>query len=186
MTPSAVDVIYRRATESDSVGIATLHAESWRTNYRGAYLDSYLDGNILPERLEVWSDRLVHDDPANHTLVAEIEGQVCGFAHVIFDHDPTWGALLDNLHVAHHLKRLGVGRQLLGRSALAVIDSNPSKSMHLWVLRQNTPAQAFYQSQGGACRGEEMCGPFPGGGTAAGFRYVWPPSALLRLQWANG
>ncbi len=28
-------------------------------------------------------------------------GGLIGFAHTAFDEDPTWGALLDNLHVAH-------------------------------------------------------------------------------------
>jgi hypothetical protein len=32
---------YRSATERDIESIAALHAESWRRNYRGAYLDAF-------------------------------------------------------------------------------------------------------------------------------------------------
>ena len=51
-------VRYREATEHDAGAIAALHADSWRRHYRGAYLDSYLDGDVVADRLEVWSSRL--------------------------------------------------------------------------------------------------------------------------------
>ena len=35
-------------------------------------------------------------------------GAVVGFVHMILDEDPRWGALLDNLHVTHRLKRHGI------------------------------------------------------------------------------
>jgi hypothetical protein len=43
----------RMATLADSAAIATLHADSWRRHYRGAYSDQYLDGNIVEERQAV-------------------------------------------------------------------------------------------------------------------------------------
>jgi hypothetical protein len=43
------------------------------------------------------------------TLLAEDDFGIVGFAHVVFDSDPTWGALLDNLHVAQRRTRQGVG-----------------------------------------------------------------------------
>jgi hypothetical protein len=36
-----------------------------------------------------------------------------GLAHTVLDDNPTWGALLDNLHVVYGLKRQGVGTRLL-------------------------------------------------------------------------
>jgi predicted N-acetyltransferase YhbS len=48
-----------------------------------------------------------------YTVVADVDGRVVGFAHVIFDADPTWGALLDNLHVDHDRKRQGIGAELM-------------------------------------------------------------------------
>ena len=41
--------------------------------------------------------------------LAEDDFGIVGFAHVVFDSDPTWGALLDNLHVAQRRTRQGVG-----------------------------------------------------------------------------
>jgi hypothetical protein len=43
-------VLYLDANSCDADSIAALHADSWRRHYRGAYLDSYLDGDAVSER----------------------------------------------------------------------------------------------------------------------------------------
>jgi ribosomal protein S18 acetylase RimI-like enzyme len=170
---------YCRATERDVEAIAALHAESWRRNYRGAFADEFLDGDVVADRLAVWTDRLARPGPNDHTIVAERDGVIVGFAHTVFDDDPTWGALLDNLHVGHDLKCQGIGTQLMVATALAVIERTPSSGLYLWVLEQNQAARAFYEARGGNCVGRERSEP-PGGGTVVGLRYAWPePSALL-------
>jgi len=61
-----------------------------------------------------------------------------------------------------------------------VLDATPGAGLYLWVLDVNTAAQRFYAARGGVEAGREMCGPFPGGGTALSRRIVWPdPSTLL-------
>jgi ribosomal protein S18 acetylase RimI-like enzyme len=57
----------------------------------------------------------------------------------------------------------------------------PSSAMYLWVLEQNTAAQAFYLARGGVIAGRELRGPFPGSGSAVGLRVSWPkPSGQFR------
>jgi len=171
----------RIATRDDVEAIAALHADSWRRNYRGAYRDSYLDGDVITDRLAVWTDRIGHPGPADYTIVAERDGQVLGFAHTKFDEDNIWGALVDNLHVDHNHKGLGIGTRLLRDTARAVLARPAPTGMYLWVLEQNSSAQAFYAARGGREVGRELRGPFPGGGTAVGFRIAWPdPNLLLR------
>jgi GNAT superfamily N-acetyltransferase len=170
---------YRSASERDIDVLATLHAESWRMNYRGAFSDEFLDGEVFEERRAVWSDRLSHPGPDDHTVIAEEDDVIVGFVHTILDHDPIWGALLDNLHVAHHLQGSGVGTQLMARSASAVLTRGRHRALYLWVLEGNTRAQRFYEARGGVCAGREVWQP-PGGGSAVGLRYVWAdPSVLL-------
>jgi ribosomal protein S18 acetylase RimI-like enzyme len=173
------DVTYREATEGDAGGIAVLHAESWRLHYRGAYLDSYLDGDVVSERQEVWTSRLTLPRRHQFTVVAEGSAGILGFAHTLFDQDPKWGALLDNLHVKSDLKGRGIGTQLLSRAALGLLEQRPTGSIHLWVLDQNTAAQAFYAARGGTPVETQLRGPFPGGGNALGHRYFWPDASLL-------
>jgi len=172
----------RHALLSDAPAVAELHADSWRRNYRGAYLDSYLDGDVETDRLEVWIDRLSLIDTGRFTLVAEEDGVVVGFVHTILDEDPVWGAYLENLHVAHHLKARGIGRRLVAAAARELVERRPASGLYLWVLEQNTAAQAFYEALGGERRGRELRGPFPGGGQAFGLRYAWPdPSEICAI-----
>ena len=170
----------RPAEVRDVEAIAALHADSWRRNYRGAYLDSYLDGDVVTDRLVVWRERVTRPDAVFRTIIAEHDGAFAGFAHTKLDDDPTWGALLENLHVVHELKGRGIGTRLMAASARAVLDSTPGAGLYLWVLDANAAAQVFYAARGGVEAGRELRGPFPGGGTALGRRIVWPdPSTLL-------
>ena len=70
----------------------------------------------------MWTDRFADPTADTRTILAEEGGALIGFAHVIFDDDPTWGALLDNLHVAFDRKRAGIGTRLMVASAQAVLD----------------------------------------------------------------
>src|SRR5689334_7066592 len=137
----------RLARSADAAPIASLHADSWRRHYRGAYADSFLDGDVTADRLAVWSARL--SAPANNlTLVAEVEGEAAGFLHVEFDHDPRWGSLVDNLHVSHRRRRTGIGSMLLDHAAAAVAERAGGTGIHLCVLEQNEAAQSFYRARG--------------------------------------
>jgi GNAT superfamily N-acetyltransferase len=141
---------FREAGPDDADAVARLHADSWRRHYRGAYSDAYLDGDILTDRVTVWSGRLAA--PAGTaTLLAEDPGtgDLLGFVHIVFDTDPKWGSLVDNLHVTAARQRTGLGRALLGRAAELAVDRAESPALHLWVLEQNLPAQAFYTAMGG-------------------------------------
>jgi GNAT superfamily N-acetyltransferase len=170
----------RPAQLRDVEAIAALHADSWRRNYRGAYLDSYLDGDVLSDRRAVWRGRIMSPEATFRTIVAQRDEAFAGFAHTKLDDDPTWGALLENLHVVHELKGQGIGTRLMAASARAVLDATAGAGLYLWVLDVNTAAQVFYAARGGVEAGREMRGPFPGGGTALGRRIVWPdPSTLL-------
>jgi GNAT superfamily N-acetyltransferase len=169
----------RTASALDAKPIADLHAESWRRHYRGAFRDSFLDGDIFAERLAVWSERLASLDRGPFTVVAEELGEVIGFAHTIPDYDTAYGALLDNLHVRHDRKRCGTGTALLRESAFVLTQRHLGSGLHLWVLEQNKDAQAFYSRQGGVCVERTIRGPFPGGGTAPALRYYWSDPAVL-------
>ena len=109
----------RLATAADAKALAELHAESWRRHYRGAYSDAFLDGEVAVDRLAVWSERLRDPDPRRCTIVAEAD-RIVGFANTIFEDDPAWRALLDNLHVADGQQRRGIGSRLVAMTARAV------------------------------------------------------------------
>jgi len=177
-------VEFRTASGRDVEAIASLHADSWRRHYRGAYSDEFLGGDVFANRLAVWTERLAGRGLQLNqcTIIAELDGVLAGFAHTILDDDPTWGALLDNLHVRHDLKGQGIGTRLMAETARVVVERTPSSGLYLWVLEQNKAAQAFYKSLGGKCVGREVTEP-AGGGAVVGLRYVWrDPSSLLMRE----
>jgi predicted N-acetyltransferase YhbS len=176
---------FRPGGTDDAVAIASLHADSWRRHYRGVYSDSFLDGDVEEDRRAVWTARLqAATGETSDTVLAEDGEGLVGFTHVIFDSDPQWGALLDNLHVRHDSKRQGVGARLIAHSGQAVAERQAS--LYLWVLEANAGARAFYAARGGVCVERAPVAP-PGGrpdrltGTHHKLRIVWrEPGALSR------
>src|SRR4051794_35446876 len=160
MAPAAAPT-FRPAGPADAPAVAQLHAQSWRRHYRGAYSDAFLDGDVAADRVAVWTERLREPDPGRCTILAE-EGGLVGFANTVLDDDPTWGALLDNLHVADGHKRRGIGSRLLEMTAEAVIERPGESGLYLWVLEQNVEARAFYDARGGRRVGRHLASP-PGG-----------------------
>ena len=175
---------FRAARPDDAQAIAALHTGSWQRHYRGAFSDAFLDHDATGYLLALWTARLADPDPRARTVLAERDTTIVGLAYTLLDHDTTWGAFLDNLHVADGLQRQGIGTRLLALTAQAVLESS-SSGLYLWVLEQNTEARAFYTARGGTCA-ERSQTPPPGGdparlnGHPAGLRYTWrDPSQLL-------
>jgi len=177
---------FRAAGPDDAEQVALLHADSWRRHYRGAYSDSYLDGDVVTDRRSAWSS-LLADQAGRTTILAEDATGLVGFVHVIFDADDRWGSLVDNLHVVHGRQRAGIGTALLACAAGAVAEQAAGRAMYLWVLEQNTAAQRFYRTLGGTCV-EKAPVPPPGGvpsrltGSPSGLRFTWLDSSALLPQ----
>ena len=170
----------RPATPADLELIASLHAESWRTAYRGMYPDDYLDNDVIQDRLLVWQDRMRVRADNQGVIVAEGDAMIEGFICVYGDDDRQWGSLIDNLHVAPHLKRGGIGTLLMREGAAWLRDHYPSSGAYLWALEANAPARSFYERLG-AREAETVQTETAGGGHAMSCRYVWPaPEALYR------
>lgn len=181
---------FRLAGPADAEAVARLHADSWRRHYRGAYSDAFLDGDVVDDRLAVWTNLLREPDPGRCTIIAD-DGGLVGFASTLFDEDPKWGALLDNLHVAEGHKRRGIASRLLAMTAEAVIARTERTGLYLWVLEQNVDAQAFYETHGGRRVGRGLVSP-PGGvpsrvtGSPAKLRYAWPEAGVVLIGRGGG
>ena len=68
----------------------------------------------------------------------------------------------------------------MAAAAQALLDEDPSSPrIYLWVLEQNTAAQAFYEARGGRRVGRGIVNPPGGGPTSTKFRYAWPDAATL-------
>jgi len=175
---------YRQAGPADADAIALLHTRSWRENYRGSLSDAFLDGELPAERLRVWRDRL--DRPPRNQFVqlavdgAELAGFVCAYG----DHEPEWGSLVDNLHVAKAAKRTGIGASLMTQAGTWLARSYPDLGVYLWVLEVNAPARRFYERLGARNAGVSVMETH-GGAVVRSCRYTWPRAALLSAAAAH-
>jgi len=169
---------YRPANPLDADAIASLHARSWRENYRGAFSDAFLDGDLLGERLRVWRERLDH--PAGNQLVqlavdgANLVGFVCAYGA----HDPEWGSFVDNLHVATASKRNRIGSSLMRQAGAWLASRYPDLGVYLLVLEVNSSARRFYERLGGRDAGVSTMETH-GGAVVRSCRYAWPRAELL-------
>jgi GNAT superfamily N-acetyltransferase len=185
--PASAELRFRPACPGDARAIAALHAGSWQRHYRGAFSGAFLDQDADGYLLPLWTERLAIPDPRARTILAERDGTVVGLAHTLLGQDATWGAFLDNLHVAYGLKRQGIGTRLLALTGQAVLDWSPSSGLYLWVLEQNSEARAFYAARGGACVGRVRVPP-PGGdpsrlsGKPISLIYAWRDLSQLRAS----
>jgi GNAT superfamily N-acetyltransferase len=109
-----------------------------------------LDGPIAGERADLWKSRLSTLNSEHlFVLLAENLGEPIGFACILLDEYPQWGACLDNLHVLPGWKGRGVGRLLLNKAVQWVMAAETGWPIHLWVFEANASARRFYDALGG-------------------------------------
>ena len=142
--------VIRLGAPEDAAAIAALHAESWRSAYRGLIPDGDLGDALDEERQHFWRDRFASPEADRRIVFAAMADDVLvGFACVLADGDPAHGPLLDNLHVKPGWRGRGLGAELLQKSRQWSRAIAPGQPMHLWVLAGNAVARRFYRNQGG-------------------------------------
>ncbi|KND57633.1 Histone acetyltransferase HPA2 and related acetyltransferase [Candidatus Paraburkholderia schumanniana] len=147
-TPDAPSpVSLREATASDIALIASMHARSWASAYRGILPDAYPDHALQAERAAHWEARMREIGAgAGHVLIAEHGGEAVGFVCLV-EPDETGSVLVDNLHAMPGRKGLGTGTAMLAE-AIRWARSRGARQLHLSVLEENAAAIGFYESRG--------------------------------------
>lgn len=173
----------RTATADDADPIADLHARSWQQTYAGMLSDDYLAHDVFEERRDLWRTRLAAPEPHWWTIVLEDDDGLAGFAHAVADDDPTFGSLLNNLHVAERRRGEGHGVRLLAETAAWVEADAAAPLLYLWVAAANTAARDFYARLGGVEVEEGVWETAPGGAKPPTHRVAWTDLApLLRRR----
>lgn len=172
--------VIRPMGAADAPVVAALHAESWRTAYRGIYDDQWLDEQAGANRQAHWMRRFAVLTTTEAGLVAELDGRAVGFAYLIADDDPSRGALLDNLHLVATARGGGIGAALLRAVAALGIARGWPSGLHLWVFDANDGACRFYERHGGRVVERIMYDTADGGSYPARC-YHWDAGAAAAL-----
>jgi ribosomal protein S18 acetylase RimI-like enzyme len=158
------------AGAGDSAAIAAIHAESWREVYRGILPDRFLDHDVMEERRAYWDAALANRQDGDFTLATLRGGTVRGFISVARGGEPGYDALIESLHVMPGERSAGLGRRLIGRAVVRLIDEGAS-SVALRVYDANESAIRFYERLGGRRDGTGI-DPFAGADMPDS-RYGW-------------
>lgn len=180
-TIRADSLVLRPITLADAAVVASLHAASWRTAYRGILSDEYLAGDVLREREFAWLTRLAERDDAQFGVLASLGAVAVGFVYLIRILDPNYGSLVDNLHVVSEARSAGIGPRLLAAAADGIIARAWDTRVHLWVWDANVRARAFYARMGGR-EVETTMKSAPDGTVAATWRVVWDDVAKFQRK----
>src|SRR5487761_404707 len=138
----------RPAELDDSAEIARVHVATWRSAYRGLLPDDFLASLSEAHYAERW--RRVIGEGMSRVFVVDEAGAVAGFASGGRERagEVGYAGELYALYVLEEAQRRGHGRELVRAVAGALRDLR-LPDMIVWVLRDNSPARAFYERLGG-------------------------------------
>ena len=149
-------------------GVGAMQHACWMHAYKGLLDDAFLS-QLSPEGMGMYHGRHFdaagkHAAPRMPFFVAEMPGRTNPIVGLVRGGptraksaagDPVPPELVSRfpfelfgIHVAHDLHRSGIGRALVQRFARAALELGEN-SLILWVLSENKPAIAFYESLGG-------------------------------------
>jgi GNAT superfamily N-acetyltransferase len=147
------EIVVRDAVPEDAEGIARVHVASWQVAYEHIFPTDALArlDETSERRSGYWRREVEARLPLAATLVAEVEGEIVGFADVRpsrdEDAEPEVTAELTAIYVAPPAWGTGAGRLLMAE-ALERLRTLGFEDATLWVLEDNPRARRFYEIAG--------------------------------------
>ena len=161
--PDGLHVLIRSGVVEDAAEASRMHAETWRTSYRGLVPDALLD-QLAPTRWEDgWRRGFESMDPTRAVRVAEIGGRIVGFVsagRARSGGPPGYSGEVYALYVHPQRHGQGIGRALL-KAAAGALAERGLVPIVIWTLFDNPRSRAFYEGRGGVVIAEKRA-PFDG------------------------
>ena len=161
----------RPARVADAQALAEVHVRAWQAAYRELLPAEFLAGLSISDRAERWHARLAEERPPETTAVAELGGELVGFASTGRSRDDDLADWLELNTI--YLLPTAWGTGIAGRLLAAALAED--RRYFLWVFRDNQRAQAFYRKAGFVPDGTTKTIPL-GGRTLTELRYRRSPS----------
>ena len=153
----------RRGVIDDAKEASRMHADTWRTSYRGLVPDALLDQLDASRWENGWRRGFESMDPTRVVRVAEIAGRIVGFAgggRARTSAPPGYAGEVYALYVHPRHQGQGIGRMLLKAAAEGLVERGLVPIV-IWTLFNNPASRGFYGSLGGVVIGEKR-EPFDG------------------------
>jgi GNAT superfamily N-acetyltransferase len=143
-------VTVRAAVAGDADAIGLVQVETWRVAYRGLLAYEVIAGFDVDARQRLWREGLARAPrPGSATFVAELDGEVVGFAGVGRPRDDEAGTDGELYAIYLHPSRWdqGIGRALLERAEDSMRAHGFEQAI-LWVMEGNERGERFYRAAG--------------------------------------
>ena len=139
----------RIAIPKDSLQVATIHLESWKSAYQGIIPSAYIDRITLEARLSHWTQEITSGDSDVYVKVDAFD-RVLGWVATGSDREHPEDRSVAEVHAVYvsplHTRR-GIGRELFDYVTPRFQSAGRSRVV-LWVLERNAPALDFYRQRG--------------------------------------
>ncbi len=135
--------LIRSPRPDEAEALARLHSRTWEETYGEFFPPRMWGEEALARRITMWTELCTDPAPGSHTAVAEIDGELVGFAHVgtNMDDPAPRDRQLWFIYLLQSAQGSGAGQALLDE----VLGDDPAS---LWVLEENPRARAFYARNG--------------------------------------
>lgn len=143
---SISDMAIRPAIPDDALAVAQVHVRSWQAAYQGLLPAEYLD-SLRPEDRAARYDFSHVDAQKPYTIVAEVEGDIRGFATTMPSQDLPGYAELCALYLSPSFWGRGIGIALIEAARARMLEQG-FRSAALWLLKGNVRGESFYRRDG--------------------------------------
>lgn len=157
-------MLVRDATPEDAIRIASVRTCTWQTAYAHVFPAEELATLGADDATVAWWTRAIADPfPHMQTLVAEVEGDVAGFASLGAAREEEGDRVgeLFAIYVLPEASGGGLGRALMAET-LTRLRAEGFVEAILWVLEDNPRTRSFYELAGwradGGVKDEEWLG----------------------------
>lgn len=136
LTIRASVVRIRQAMASEAETVARIQVRTWQTAYAHVFPSESLAALSVEQRAAQWREW--------PPLVAEVEGEIVGFASIGASRDDDASGELFAIYLDPTRWGTGVGRELIIGAELGLRDLGHEDAI-LWVLEDNPRARRFYE-----------------------------------------
>jgi GNAT superfamily N-acetyltransferase len=131
--------VIRNATSEEAEAVARVQVRTWQVAYSHIFPPERLAGLCAQDHAQMWR--------RHRPLVAEVEGDIVGFASVGPSRDSDGDGELYAIYVDPDHWGTGVGRKLM-RAAEERLRELGHRDAFLWVFEDNPRARRFYEAAG--------------------------------------